>query len=340
MEINQKSKTENLDKKGLFHLKDLVSKVNLNGTESIYIEFEPELKKQLHKDLLKISKTVTNLSKETDIKFTTLWDQLTRCPFSLTILKKISNVLAKNGYSNYSLDKFEKKIFYIKSGGSKSEKLFYPIFPINFLTKEGMRFISHIYHDGSIGKWNKQPYYINKSKEECSEFLRDSQKIFGKINRKLTKNKDGTYSVHLPTIIGEIMIAIGYFSGDKTKNNAKTFEFLNDISNKELISEFLAKAFNDDGHVGKRRIMIQQASLIKEGIKKPSNILMLDKLFLEKLKIKVHGPTLDNVYKNRYGKCTKYSINVYSKGNLGIFNKYVKLIDYKRKKLESYLNQH
>ena len=84
----------------------------------------------------------------------------------------------------------------------------------------------------------------------------------------------------------------------------------------------MAKAFNDGGYVGKRQLGLQQASLIKNRIKKPSNVLLLGKLFLEKLSLKVFGPKLTQIYKNRYGKCTKYSINIYSKEQLKIFNKY------------------
>jgi len=248
-------------KNGVFHLGDLQSGFNSNGTETIYIEFEPAFKKQLFAELLRISRTVTNLSEELGVKFTKLWDQLTRCPFSLSTLKKISKKLVENGLLDYSLNNLEKRIFYMKSAGSKSEKLFHPRFPINFLTKEGMRFISHIYHDGGIGKGNKQPSYVNYSEEECSEFLRDSQILFGENNRHLTKNRDGTYSVVLPTIIGEIMISLGYTPGDKTKNNSKTFEFLNKIDDLILVSEFLAKAFNDDGYVSKRGVGIQLSSL-------------------------------------------------------------------------------
>lgn len=339
MKSYQKIIIKNLEEKGAFHLKDLVSRFNQNGTESIYIEFEPEFKRNLFKDILKISKTVTNLSKETNIKFTKLFDQLTRCPFSLTTLRRLSDILVKNGYLNYSLEVLEKEIYYIKSGGSNSERIFYPHFPINLITKEGMRFISHIYHDGSIGKGNKQPHYRNYSKEECLEFLKDSQKLFGKTSRKLSKNQDGTYSIHLPTIIGEIMIAIGYVSGDRTKQNPNTFEFLEDIDDKELLSGFLAKAFNDDGYICKRSAGLQQSSLIKDGLKQPSNILLLDKLFLEKLGIKVNGPILKEVYKNRHGECTNYKIDIYSKENLRLFNQHIHLIDYKKKKLETFLNK-
>jgi hypothetical protein len=338
MKLNQDQIIDKLESNGIFHLKELIPRLNSNRTESIYIEFEEEFKKDIFEKLLKVSGTVTSLSKETNIKFTKLFGQLTRNPFSLSTLKELSNILVKSGYLSYSLDFLEQKIYYIKSGGSKSERIFYPRFPINFLTKEGMRFISHIYHDGSIGKDNKQPNYRNYSKEECLEFLEDSQKLFGKINRKLNLNPDGTYSVHLPTIVGEIMIAIGYISGDRTKQNPPTFTFLEDINDNDLLSEFIAKAFNDDGYIGKRSAGLQQSSLIKDGLRMPSNVLMLDKLFLEKLGIKVNGPTLKDVYKNRHGNCTNYKIDIYSKENLRIFNKNITLIDYKRNKLEKFLN--
>ena len=323
---------------GIFHLKDLKPRSNKNRTCSLYVEFDQDFKERLFKDLLAIAKSVRNLSKETGISFSQLWDQLTRVPFSVNNIKKISQFLVKKEFQKYSLDNLEKEIFYIKSGGGNSEILYYPNFPIDLATKSGMRLISHIYHDGSIGKNNKQPNYRNLPKEMCIQFLDDANIVFGKINRTTKWNKDKTYSVHLPTVIGEILISIGYCSGNKTKNNPPTFSFLDQINDEECISEFLAMAFNDDGCVGRRSVMIQQSSLIMKDEKKPSNVLMLDKRFLEKLGIKVNGPNLDKIYPNRYGKCTKYSIYVYSKKELRKFNEKIILIDYKKRKLENYLN--
>ncbi len=337
MKFGKKSKRST--KKGTYHLRDLKSSLNLNNTESIYVEFKPPLKKIIFKSALNTFETITNLSRISNISFTQLWDQFTRVPFSLSNLQKISNLLVNAGCGTFTLLNLEKNIYYIKSGGSHSQKIYYPVFPISFNTKEGMRFLSHLYHDGCIGKDNKQPRYVNKSKPECSEFLSDSQILFGKFKREIKKDKKGIYRITLPTIVGEIMISIGYTPGYKIKIHFQPFSFLEKIDDKELISEFLAKAFNDDGCVGKREITLEQASLIKNGTPAPSGILEIDKLLLNKLGIKVQGPYLTNTYMNRYGKCSKYIIRITSKPNLKLFNKHIKLMDYKRKKLESYLDQ-
>ena len=330
---NDKLSIEN----GIFHLSDLKIVKNVQS-EQFYFELKKDYKKKLFQKALSISKTVRNLSKSTDIMYFNLWDCIKRTPISLTNIKKLSEFLIKNGFVEFSFGEIEKNIEYIK-GGFTPEKIYRPKFPINLATKKGMRFIAHLYHDGGIGKGNRQPGYTNYSLEECKGFLDDAKNIFGNFNRKIRKYKDGTYRVNLPTIIGDIMISIGYTAGDKTKNNAETLDFLNNINNKELISEFLEKAFNDDGYVRDREIGLFQVSLNKNGIKKPSNVLLLDKLFLEKLGLKVHGPNLRKIYKNRYGQCSGYIINVYSKSQLRKFNKHVKLIDRKRKRLEKYLNK-
>ena len=329
----KKSNIEN----GIFHLSDLKIVKNIQS-EQFYFELKKEYKEKLFEAALLTSKNIRNLSKHTNINYWNLWDCIKRTPISLTNIKKLSEFLIKNGFVEFSFGEIEKNIEYMK-GGFTPEKIYQPKFPINLATKRGMRFIAHLYHDGSIGQYNRQPEYANYSLEECKEFLDDAKNIFGNFNRKIRKYKDGTYRVNLPTIIGDIMVSIGYTAGDKTKNNAKTLDFLKNIYDKELISEFLAKAFNDDGFVRDREIGLFQVSLIKKDIKKPSNVLLLDKLFLERLGLRVHGPKLGRVYENRYGQCSGYVINVYSKSQLRTFNEHVKLIDRKRKRLEKYLNK-
>jgi|TARA_B100002003_G_C14137145_1_gene546923 hypothetical protein len=328
---NKKSELE----LGIFHLLDLKVVKNIQS-EQFYFGLEQNYKSSLFRSALSISHNIRNLAKDTNINYFNLWDSIKRTPISLTNLVKLSNYLTKYGFNKFDLETIQKNLEYIK-GGFTDEKIFNPKFPFNLATKSGMRFIAHIYHDGSIGAENRQPHFRNKSLEECQEFLQDTKNIFGNFYRKIKKNYDDTYSIHLPTVIGDIMISIGYTKGDKTKNNAKTFRFLDTINDKELISVFLEKAFNDDGYVGKRSLGISQASLIKDRIKRPSNILLLDKLYLEKLGIRVFGPTFQCTYPNRYGICTKYSLNVYSKKDLGIFYKNVNPIDRKRRKLEQYL---
>jgi len=318
--------------KGILHLSDLKIVKNIQS-EQFYFELRKNYKIALFKTALSISKNIRNLAKKTNINYFNLWDCIKRAPISLSNLRKLSDFLTDKGFKDFSLENIEKNIRYIK-GGFTNEKVYKPKFPINLITKNGMRFLAHLYHDGGIGKENRQPNYTNKSFKECREFLKDAKIIFGNFFRSVKLRKDGTYSVELPTVIGDILISFGYTPGDKTKQNPPTFPFLNKIKNKELVSGFLAKAFNDDGSIGKRQIILEQSSLIKNGIRKPSNVLLLDKYFLEELGIKVFGPKLTNIYPNRYGKCTKYVINVYSKQQFKIFNNHIKLINHKRKKLE------
>ncbi|MEK6952422.1 MAG: hypothetical protein AABX29_05380 [Nanoarchaeota archaeon] len=325
---------------GIIYLEDLIKNIEYKYQDRFYIGLNPTFKKELYKNLIKAAGTIRKLSKETNVSFTRLWDQLTRVPISIEVLSKISKYLIKNGYEKYNLSNIEKNIEYIKSSGSTSQKLYYPKFPINLKTKEGMRLISHIYHDGGIGK-SRQPKYTNQSLKEVQEFLEDAKKLFGRFNSNIIKDinirsKKEYYIINLPTVVGNILISTGYKEGDKTKDNPEVFEFLKKIEDKELIQEFLAKAFNDDGFVGTRSIGLGQASLIKKE-EKPSNVLILNKLFLEKLGIKTFGPRLVERYKNRYGIVTKFNITVCSKENIQKFYDNIRLIDHKNKKIENYL---
>ena len=148
-----------------------------------------------------------------------------------------------NGYNEYSLNNIEKKISYIKCSGSNSDKIYNPKFPIKLNTKEGMRFISNLYHDGGIGEINRQPQYTNRSFKEVQEFLKDAQRLFGRFNREIKSrisklSKREYFVINLPTVIGVILISIGYTSGDKTKNNLETFKFLGSIKSNILIREY------------------------------------------------------------------------------------------------------
>ena len=329
-------------KTGIIHLENLVLNKNYEYQDKFYVELNPELKKELYKNLLKTCKTIKNLSKEINVKFTRLWDQLRRVPISIEMLNKISKYLVKRGYNEYKLKNLEKEILYIKSTGSKSQKVYNPKFPINLKTLEGLRFISHLYHDGSIGKFNKQPQYTNQSKKEVQEFLRDSIKLFGDFKREIKYDfghgikKKKYFIINLPTVIGEIMIKAGFIPGDKTRNNPEVFTFIKKLSNKKMISEFITKAFNDECHVRDREITLGQSTLIK-GIPRPSKILLLDNLLLKRLGIRTRKVKLAGKYINKDGLVAKFILGIYSKQDLSNFNKSVKLIRYKRDKLEEYL---
>ena len=163
-------RTKTPHKTGLIHLRDLLEGKTYKYQDKFYIELNPKFRNEFYQTLLNGGRSITNIANETKIKFTRLWDQLNRTPLSIEILYKLSDYLIKKGYHKYSLEIIEKNILYIKSSGSNSQKVYHPKFPINLLTKEGVRFIAHLYHDGHIGYINKQPGYTNQSKEEIKVF--------------------------------------------------------------------------------------------------------------------------------------------------------------------------
>ena len=320
---------------GFLSLYDIRTVQNIQS-EQFYFKFKEDFHNTLFEKALFVSKNIRQLSKDTQIDYWNLWDCIKRrCPISLTNLRKISNYMTINGFPEYNLNLFEKNIHYIKGGFTK-DKVYFPNFPINLKTPEAMRFLGHLYHDGSIGSVNRQPAYVNKSLDQCKEFLEDAKSIFGQFDRKIVKEKDGTFRVHLPTVIGDLMANFGYIIGNRTKQNPPVLKFLLGVKDKHLISQFLASAFSDEGHNEKRGMGLTQACLTsEEGVF--SNVILLDKLFLERLGIEVKGPRLACNYINRYGSCKTHVISVYSKKNLSIFAKKIMMIYYKRKKLEAYV---
>ena len=148
--------------KGIVRLSDLVSNKSYRYQDKFYLGLNKKYKKEFFKILLKEFKTIKNLEKITSIKFTRLWDQLTRTSISLEVLAKLSKCLENKGYKNYSLIEIEKNINYIKSGGATSQLISNPKFPLQFETKQGMRFLAHLYHDGGISTKNKQPGFTKK----------------------------------------------------------------------------------------------------------------------------------------------------------------------------------
>lgn len=322
--------------RGILNLKDL-KVIKNKQSEQFYFGLQEKYKKRMFDCAINISGSIRDISNILNVNYFNLWDSIKRSPISLSLLQKVSSFLVKSGFEQFSLEIIQKNIQFLK-GGFTSDRIEHPNFPINFRTIPAMNVVSHLYHDGGIGFINRQPLYRNKSFEECNNFLDDAKLVFGSFNRKVVSCKDGTFTVHLPTVIGDLLILMGFVAGDKTKNNADVLPFLYHITEKDLLSTFLAKAFNDDGFVGKRSVSLAQASLIKTNLKKPSNVLLLDKLFLERLGLNVAGPTLAKTYPNRFGICTLYSISIYSKEQLRYFNKHVNLIDYKKRKLENFLN--
>ncbi len=107
---------------GKIYLKDLVKNKNYKKYDLFYIELKPKFKKQLYQELLKKSKTITSLSKRLNIKFTRLWDQLTRVPISLEILKKLSDYLTKHDTINLIKPKQEKIENYLLNWGLRTRK--------------------------------------------------------------------------------------------------------------------------------------------------------------------------------------------------------------------------
>ena len=195
--LNNKKSKLNL---GICHLSDLKIVKNIQS-EQFYFELRKNYKEKLFDTALSISRTIRNLAKEANINYSNLWDCIKRTPISLTNIRKLSRFPVNNGFKGFTLENVEKNIAYIK-GGFTHEKIYHPKFPINLATKSGMRFIAHLYHDGGIGEYNKQPNYTNQSLEESKQFLEDAKNTFGNFDRKIKKKADGTYRIQLPTILG------------------------------------------------------------------------------------------------------------------------------------------
>lgn len=324
--------------------------------ENCYVGLELETKRSLFQTAINSSegKTLSSLTNHIQEKIHVLSDARNRTPIRLSVLKKLTDFLARKGCTKFSFSNLESKVIYIKGMGH-SVPILKPKFPFNFATSEGMRIISHLFHDGGIGK-NREPHYHNQDLNLIKDFEHCIEGVFGDVKIKIQKKtlKTRKYSIELPRLIGDVLETTGCFLGTKVESSVSPPDYIKQFS-QELISEFVKAAMDDEGSVGSRSIVLNLATdvtnnlpnrivkqllksdptkrlvilrtfLSKNGrVKEPCvpKILVFDTILIQHLGIDVSDPSLSACYTNNSNSQlrTVWTISITGRKNIETFYK-------------------
>jgi len=259
--------------------------------------------------------------------------------YRMNLGKKTSLSFIKNFSLNMDipLEEFEKNTILITSIKSTNVGIKEPKIPIDFATKEGVRFIASVMGDGELNK-QLNIRYNNQSRKLIDIILNSAKKIFGDIDFKLYYRKDKTYQLHFPKIAGIIVSLLGIKPGYKSKNNYGIPSFIFQLDNK-LKAVFIRQFFNDEGNVRlkDRRLQIKQTIECKASKKEaksnimkyaPKSLLGIQKLLLD---LGVDSKISLGMYRN--GKID-WELSAYRIENLSKFKENIGFdLEYKNKLL-------
>lgn len=192
---------------------------------------------------------------------------------SICKLKKIAKK------EKISLEEIEKNISWI--GGNNSKGLSNPKFPINFLSKNAVRFIAAIVNDGTLTKENSNSYgrlmYDNFDDSLRNSVLQDSLVLFGgKPDEIAFRNSEKKKYLEFSSVIRDIVELVLKCKGPKCESNLKVPKFV--FEDKDIISSWIEQTIADEGEVKYypnkyRRAIVWRRSLdvsnlFKERVKK------------------------------------------------------------------------
>jgi len=324
-------------KDGMVHLYELPE-------NEVCIRLPKEIQEKMFLLASKIVGNNTRLAKTLGLNKTTLLD-FKKSRFASTrlrIIKALSELLAKNGYKEYSLDNLEKKILAIKTHWV-GKFIYSPKFPINFNSKSGAITISAILFDGGITA-NKYPFYTNKKIFLIKKVLENVRKVVGDTEFHIIKQHTGTIQLSLPKIFGLILIhGLNIPSGKKIFTNPEIPEFILKGS-KDIKKAFLQQAFDDEGssNPGKntsgRNIELSQSGILNNP---PLRLINLKKLISD-FDIPVGGPYYISKYTAKNGRITHlWSIQITNQRDIRRFAEEINFyLPEKRLKLKQLLDSY
>lgn len=304
--------------------------------ENVYVDLNRESKEILKKKIRDKFKTYKNFSKHLNLKVDKLQRNNDLLHFfeghkvKLKFLKKIISP-----FQELDNNFIETNLYRVGSRRGSSD-IYNPKIPFNFNNKEGIRFISAILHDGGISS-RLGVTYRNNNKRLRDAIIKCSKKIFGSFK----ENEVGTL-IQFPTLIGIILKKVGLKEGKKVFTNPEVPKFIFE-SNKKNKALFLRQAFDDDGCVtkGNVRCIIICAHIDVTKEKRIPNLTKGIKKLLDEFDIKISGPYLTKEYKIKDNRRQGWSINIYGRKNLEIFqNKIGFDIKKKRDRLKNILESY
>jgi len=219
------------------------------------------------------------------------------CPF--LVIKKLATLLGIDE------NELKKNIVGIGMRG-RGIRIKNPELVINF-DKSLARLLGHIYGDGSI-HYNKVISYTNKNLKLTNEFKNLSKDVFGNLSiHEEFRLDDETNNIYLPKLCGLIL--------DKCFKNFNKkrvpLELFN--SNPELVVEFLAAIFDDEGCV---KVNSKELAIV---LKDKKMIEDVSYLFL------IAGIKTSCVSEERKNKKSYWRIRIYRRKNFIKFRKQIKL---------------
>lgn len=326
----------------------------------VYIELKPDFKTMILPAIKLHYRTYAKAAKTLNIpryEFQIFANGHSR-PLSF-ILKLVQLLYPKD--PTFSLKTFEQNI---KSLSSKAgHKILDPKLPFNFNTKEGVRIIASVLHDGSLTKTFHFDY-TNIKRTLITRLKKAVKFVIGDIapNENVIPNNsiNPLICIRYPNIVGYILYTLGIKPGDKVTNDINVPEFIFKLP-ENLISEFLGQSIAEDGsfHFNmKNRARSMSiayakdiAGLDEERKRKiesfesvPKIIHDITKLF-ETLGIEINGPYFmkENLSK-RSGKLRythSWFVSIDNKENLEKLYKKVKIpLKYKQDKLREIINSY
>jgi len=163
---------------------------------------------------------------------------------------------------NKPIDNVENNIALITSVKNTNVGIKNPKFPIDFTSKDGIRFIAAIMGDGELNS-QLNVRYNNQDKKLIDLVLNSAKNLFGDVDYKLYYRKDKTYQLHFPKIVGIISSILGIKPGRKTVTNYGIPAFIFNLNHGRQ-SVFIRQFFNDEGNVRlkDRRLQVKQTALI------------------------------------------------------------------------------
>jgi len=195
--------------------------------------------------------------------------------------------------------------------GNLTNSILYPQLPFNFNSKEGVRLISSILHDGGISK-ELQTHFTSVFAHMKESFNNNVSKIFGKINNKASNTKNEC--IYFPKILGIILTyGLGIPAGSRSITNPGIPRFIFNLNTK-LKWEFISQAIDEDGSIerfGSKRIQIHHTIDTTYKNNSPPPQLIIDtKRLLESLGVYVPKPYLLNKYKCGSNEREQWAIRI------------------------------
>lgn len=315
--MNQK--IENVELKDLSQTSPLVTEWNILETlnNEIYLELKPEFVTFLRNQFKKRKITQKDLAKEANTlrSSVNLWlNSIYKIPYPaiikfLEILDIDKTTLTRN-INGIALD-------------SGRVKIINPNVVIK-MDSHLARLLGYIYGDGCVSS-RSITSFTNLNRDLVKNFLNLVKNIFGEVYCYIYKNNDGTLNVTLPLLIGKSLVKC--FKDIKDKKIP--VEHL--LSNKLLITEFIASLFDGEGHVSVQKRQLE--------------ILLSKSHMLEDLKIlfdAIDIPTsiIHQKFDKRNG-FTYYHINIYRRKNIKKFYDAINLKHkFKTESIEKLLNNY